>query len=245
MEEWKKHLAKYSDYFDDLRQFLYKIAVIFISTFAIGFFLATPMLKFLLSLLRLDTVVVAATSPFQIVDLAMNIGVFFAIMVIIPVFVYYLYAFLKPGLLPHERKIFFSFLPAALLLFVIGFLYGFTTMYWALRMIAEVNVNLGVVNLWDISRFVSQMVLTSALLGLIFEFPIVVSFLIKLNILKVEFLKAKRRHAVVIIFIFVSLLPPTDGLSLLIMALPLLLIYELTILFNSRFKSLTVYNELM
>ena len=48
-----------------------------------------------------------------------------------------------------------------------------------------------------------------------------------------EFLTSKRRHAYVVILILVILLPPTDGLSDIIMAAPLVLIYELTILFNS------------
>ena len=98
MEDWKKHLAIYSEYFEDIRSFLYKIFIIFMVAFVVGFFLATPTLRFLLGVLKLNSVVVAATSPFQIISLATNIGLFFGILVIIPVFVYYLYAFLNPGL---------------------------------------------------------------------------------------------------------------------------------------------------
>ena len=80
------------------------------------------------------------------------------------------------------------------------------------------------------------MILTATLLGVIFEFPVIISFLIKINVLNVDFLRAKRRYAIVIIVIFVSLLPPTDAVSLIVMSAPLLVMYELTIIFNSRPK---------
>jgi len=62
----------------------------------------------------------------------------------------------------------------------------------------------------------------------------VIRFLIRIGVMSIEFLRSKRRHAIVVIFIIVSLLPPTDGLSLVLMATPLVLIYELTILFNRK-----------
>ena len=164
----------------------------------------------------------------------MDVGFFFAIILTSPLLLYHLYQFLRPGLLPRERKIFFALIPIAALLFVIGFAYGFATMYCALDAVALVNISVGVINLWDMSLFMSQMILTSTLLGLLFEFPIVISFLIQLHVTSVEFLRAKRRHAIVIIFLFVGLLPPTDALSLVLMSAPLVAIYELTILFNSR-----------
>jgi sec-independent protein translocase protein TatC len=107
-------------------------------------------------------------------------------------------------------------------------------LYYGIKLIAKTNINLGVVNYWDINTFISQIVLTSSLLGLLFLFPLVITFLIKLKVISVNFLKSKRRHAVVVIFIVVSLLPPTDGLSLILMAVPLMLIFEITVLLNRK-----------
>jgi sec-independent protein translocase protein TatC len=120
-------------------------------------------------------------------------------------------------------------------LFVLGFSYGFAIMYYALVILAQINVNIGIQNIWDIGMFLSQIVLTSTLLGVLFQFPIVFTFIIRSGLVEVKFLREKRRIAVLIIFIFTSLLPPTDGLSLIAMALPLVLLYEVTILINSRF----------
>ncbi len=233
MSTFKKYLKEYGEYLEDIRKRLYRLVIVFITVFILGFFLTTPFLKFFIGILKIKSVSIVTTSPFQMVDLAMNVGLFFAVIITFPLIVYQTYSFLKSGLVKQERKFFFILLPIGLALFLIGFSYGFVVLYFALKVIAEINIGLGIVNLWDISRFISQIFLTSALLGVIFQFPVVITFLIKMNMVGTTFLKTKRRHAFTLIFVFVSLLPPTDGLSLIIMSLPLILIYEITIFFNS------------
>ena len=234
MEGLQKYFVQYSGYLDELRRRTFLLVKIFASVFILGFFATGPFVKLFIEHLAIKDVLVVATSPFQLVNLAMSSGFFLASVIITPFFVYHLYAFLSPGLLPKERRLFVSLIPVSLVLFFVGFTYGFATMYFATKSIAELNVTLGVVNYWDISKFVSEIVLTASLLGLIFEFPIVITFLVRVRMLKVQFLRDKRRYAIAIILVLVSLLPPTDGLSLILMALPMWIIYELTILVNSR-----------
>lgn len=234
MENFQKSISKYGVYFEELRKRLFSLTKIFVIIFAVGFFITSPAIKLAMKYINLKGVTIVTTSPFQLIDLAMSIGFFMACVFTIPIFIYHLYSFLKPGLLPKERKIFLLSLPLGLFLFIIGFVYGVGMLYMGVKIIAEVNIGLGVANYWDISIFISQIVLTSSLLGLLFIFPIVIRFLIRIGVMSIEFLRSKRRHAIVVIFIIVSLLPPTDGLSLVLMATPLVLIYELTILFNRK-----------
>jgi len=234
VENFQKSISKYGVYFEELRKRLFSLTKIFVIIFAVGFFITSPAIKLAMKYINLKGVTIVTTSPFQLIDLAMSIGFFMACVFTIPIFIYHLYSFLKPGLLPKERKIFLLSLPLGLFLFIIGFVYGVGMLYMGVKIIAEVNIGLGVANYWDISIFISQIVLTSSLLGLLFIFPIVIRFLIRIGVMSIEFLRSKRRHAIVVIFIIVSLLPPTDGLSLVLMATPLVLIYELTILFNRK-----------
>lgn len=234
MSKLQENISRYGNYFEELRSRLLILVKIFAIVFVVSFFNIGPIVRLLLKYLTMDGVTIATTSPFQLVDLAMSIGFFLASIVTVPVFIYILYSFLKPALLKKERKFFLLSLPLGLGLFILGFLYSSLMLYYAIRLIAFVNVNLGVVNYWDISSYVYQIVLTSTLLGLLFIFPLVITFLIKVGIMSVAFLRSKRRHAIVVILIIVSLLPPTDGLSLILMAVPLVLIYELTVLFNRK-----------
>lgn len=234
MDDLQEYFRLYGDYIEDIRRRLYRLVVVFCIVFVIGFFSTTQVVKFIVRVFTLKDATLVATSPFQLLDLAMSFGFFLAIIVTLPLFVQQTYAFLRSGMLEKERRFFLVLLPIAIVLFLTGLAYGIMVMYFALAVVATVNVGLGIVNLWDISQFISLVIVTSALLGILFEFPLVLTFLIRMGVVNVSFLATYRRHAYVAILIFVILLPPTDGLSDIIMMVPLVLIYELTILFNSR-----------
>ncbi len=235
MEKLKDFVSKFAPYLEDIRKRLYILAIVFALFFVVGFFSASSILRGIISLFNIGDVVIATTSPFQFADLSINIGLFTAFFVTCPLGIYNIFMFLRPALTKREKGLFFSLVPVTFILFVLGFSYGFAIMYYALVILAQINVNIGIQNIWDIGMFLSQIVLTSTLLGVLFQFPIVFTFIIRSGLVEVQFLREKRRIAVLIIFIFTSLLPPTDGLSLVAMALPLVLLYEVTILINSRF----------
>lgn len=245
MEKIKVFITKFAPYIEDIRRRLYSISILFIVFFITGFFSTSTVLKHILSLFKIKDVVIATTSPFQFADLSINIGLFTAFLISCPIFVYHIFVFLSPALTKKEKRLFFLLLPVTLFLFLIGFIYGFLILYYALLLLAQLNVTIGVKNIWDIGMFLSQIVLTSTLLGVLFQFPILCTFTIKLGLFDVQSLRKKRRLAVLIIFIFTSLLPPTDGLSLLAMALPLILLYEITILVNSRIGKHRIINNLI
>jgi sec-independent protein translocase protein TatC len=232
VNSFEETIAKYGVYFEELRQAILSVTKVFVGAFALGFFVTSPAIRFILEHVHINGVTVVTTSPFQLVELAMSVGFFVACVVVVPLFVFHVYSFLKPGLFPAERSFFAWAVPFGLGLFITGFTYGCVMLYYAIKVIAKVNIGLGVSNYWDISSFISQMVFTSALLGILFLFPLGITFLVRLGIMDATFLRSKRKHAVASIFIIVSLLPPTDGVSLILMAVPMVVIFELTVLFN-------------
>jgi sec-independent protein translocase protein TatC len=235
MSTFDDYIAEYGIYLEDLKKRLLFVVKSFIAIFVIGFFMTGFIVKTLINFLDFENVSIVITSPFQMVDIAMSTGFFVSSVVLAPIIVYQIYTFLSPGLLPKEKRLFIFLIPVALVLFFIGFTYGFMILYFGISLIAEVNVKLGVVNYWDIGKFISDIVLTSSLLGIIFQFPIVTTFLVRIGVIDSSFLRNKRRVAYFLIFIFVSLLPPTDGLSLILMVVPMIVIYELTILVNAKY----------
>lgn len=227
-----KNNPQYYEYLDEIRQRVYSLVIFFALFFLIGFTFAGKIVGFIVSNLSIPNVSIVTTSPFQFINLSMNIGLAIALVMVLPLLLYHIYSFLRDGLNLTEKRFFFKLLPISVFLFVVGFIYGFVIMYYAFNYIAGINIGLGIKNVWDIDKFISQITVTAALLGLIFQFPLVLSFLVKTKVVSTIFLKQKRRIAYAFIFVGVALLPPTDGLSLLIMSLPLVLIYELTIFIN-------------
>lgn len=240
MSELGQKFTEYAGYLDDLRRRLHRTALFFLFFFIGGFFATIPLFKLAQPYLPIKDVAIVTTSPFQFLDLAMDTGIFIATVLTLPVILYQVFCFLKDGLVKKEKVIFMLLIPVAFVLFVGGFSYGFAIIYYSFSAIAQINIGIGIQNYWDISKFLSQIILTSVLLGIIFLFPLVLSLLVKLNFMDTKFLKTHRRHAVFILFVITSLLPPTDGVSLLVMVIPLVLLYELTIICNRRRNSLII-----
>jgi sec-independent protein translocase protein TatC len=234
LEELNKNIKKFLPYLEDLRRRLYRGVILFIVFFLGGFLSAGIILKRILKLVYIDQVTIAASSPFQFVEVAMNFGFLLAIVVCVPYIIYSFYVFIMPALTKGEKIKFLKSIPSSVGLFIIGFSYGFSILYYALDALASINVKLGIANFWNIGQFLSQMFITAALLGLVFEFPLLLTLLIKLRIITIQTLKKQRRIAYFLILSLTALLPPTDGLSLIAMALPLVLLYEVTLLLNNK-----------
>lgn len=211
---------------------MYRGAVLFAVFFGIGFLSAGVILKKILYLVHIDQVIIATSAPFQFADIAMDVGFFLGIIVSFPYTIYSISAFVAPALTRKEKRMLLKTIPISAGLFILGFVYGFFILYYALGLLASINIHLGIANFWNIGQFLSQVLVTSALLGLVFEFPLLLSLLIKLAVITPETLKKNRRIAFFLGVCLTSLLPPTDGVSLLAMALPLVLLYEITILLN-------------
>lgn len=227
-----KIIKDYGPYLNDIWRRVYHIAIFFIVIFVIGFFGAGHVIRLFIYTFHLKDVVIAVTSPLQFLDISVDIALFLAIFATTPFGLYQFYAFLKPAVSKKEFKALFWTLPLSFFLFALGFAYGFFTLYWGLQMLASLNVSFGLQNIWDISLFLSQLAITAALLGVIFQFPIVMTIFLKFHVIDRTFLIRKRRVAYAFIVVIVSLLPPTDGVSLLIMSVPLVALYELTILYD-------------
>jgi len=232
LEELHTNIGKFLPYFEDLRHRLYRGVLLFVTFFVGGFLSAGMILKNILKFTHVDGVTIATSSPFHFADLSMDIGFFLAIIVCVPYIIYSFYVFIVPALTKTERKRLLRTVPISIVLFLIGFAYGFFILYYSLELLASINIGLGIANIWNISQFLSQIFITAALLGLIFEFPLLLTLGMRLGLLTPQALKEKRRIAYFLIACITALLPPSDGLSLIAMSLPLVLLYEVTILLN-------------
>jgi sec-independent protein translocase protein TatC len=232
MDEIKSSIRKFLPYLEDIQRRIYVSTIIIIFVFFIGFLSSGFILKNLLKYFQIDNVTMATTSPFQYANIAMDIGIFCSLLFAFLLFMYHFFVFSYSALTKKELKKLLLSIPVSVFLFLVGFIYGFFILFYSFGLLASINTNLGIQNIWDISLFLSQTAITSALLGVIFQAPLILTLLIRLEIVSVAFLKTKRRFVVLLTCILVSLLPPTDGLSLIAMALPLYLLYELTILIN-------------
>jgi len=235
MEQFEQKFSVYFDYIENIRKRVFSLAIVFFASFVVGFFESGNILRCIIGAFRLEDAFIVTTSPFQFLDLATKIGMYTGLLVCAPLVIYHLYDFLKDGLNKKERKLFYVLLPIGLALFAAGFAYCFAILYFYLNSVSAINLSFGIKNVWDVSSFLSQVILASVCLGLVFQFPIVLSFMMRTGLVKVSYLREKRIYAFAVILIFVGFLPPPDVFSTILEALPLIVLYQLTIWANSGY----------
>jgi sec-independent protein translocase protein TatC len=234
--EFNKIIKDYGPYLNDIWRRIYYIAVFFIIILIIGLFGSGYLVKYIVIYLNSIGVTLVAVSPFHFLNLAVDIGLFLGLLFSVPFIILNIYKFLQPAISKKESRAFLKVFPTSFFLFLVGFGYGALSLHIGLQMLAKLNDSYGLKNYWDISLLLSQITTTSMLLGIFFQFPIVMLILIRVNILDRSFLIRRRRVAYAIITIIVALLPPTDGLSMLFMTAPFIIMYELVILLSSSIK---------
>lgn len=223
---------KYTPYFLEIRKRLFFIVSLFLVAAGIGFFFYEKIISFSFKLFQLDGINVVFTSPFQFMDLAISCAVLVGIIAIFPLLIIQILAFIRPALTKKEYKLVVRAIPISIFLFILGFAFGATMMKYVLDIFYAKATSLNIGNFLDISKLISQILITSALMGLGFQFPVVITILIHLKITTAKFIAKQRIYAYAAALLFAAFMPPTDLLSLIILTLPLVLLYEATLILN-------------
>ena len=145
-----------------------------------------------------------------------------------PYFFWEMWRFIKPGLYKQERKAARGATFYVTLLFVSGVLFGYYIIA-PLSINFLVNYDLGVSNQITLTNFVSTLSALVLACGILFQLPLVSYFLAKVGILTPEVMRRYRRHAVVVILVLSAIITPPDVMSQVLIAIPLSLLYELSI----------------
>lgn len=223
---------KYLPFLLEIRRRLFFLIALFLIASTVGFIYYEKIIKFILTVFHFKGVNIVFTSPFQFINLAIQSSLLIGLIVIFPFIVSQIIAFLRPALRPKEYKTLLFLLPLSIVLFLAGFVYGVMIMRYTLELFYEKSLAIGVGNFLDVSAFLSSTLTTASLLGLSFEFPLVLTFLLRSKVVKYHAIAKNRPFVYVFALIFAALLPPTDLLSLIFLFLPLVFLFELTLLLH-------------
>ena len=226
------NFSQYMPYFIEFRKKLISVVIAFFIGLIIGLLFSKNILLFFLKLFNFSGVNLVMTSPTQIIDLSIFTGLYCGLLLALPVLAYQLLAFLKPALKAQEYRLIISYLPIGIILFIGGTIFGVWITQLIIYLFSSFSSGFSVNNIWDIQRMFSFTIMTAFLTGLIFQMPLVMTCLIRLKIVKRQYLVSKRQYVYAILLILVVLLPPTDILSSVIITIPLLLLYEIALLLN-------------
>ncbi len=147
-----------------------------------------------------------------------------------PAVLYQVWAFVEPGLYAHEKKGLRFIAVFATFFFVLGIAFGYLILTpLSLQFFANFRISDQILNEFDITKYFSMVLMWTFGAGALFEMPVVVFFLAKLGIVTAAKLRMARKYALIIILIIAAFFTPPDPMSQIIMAVPLLGLYECSI----------------
>jgi sec-independent protein translocase protein TatC len=199
----------------------------------IGFLLAEPIIKLLLTPLPNEEVVFLTVGGgfFVYLRVAIIVGVLLAL----PVVLYQLWAFVAPGLLPDERRAALPWIPMTVVFFLMGTAVAWVTLPYAIDFLLGFQIEGSLVALPSAEAYFSFVTIMFLLFGLVMQFPIVLIFLDRLGILNVDQLRSMRRYVLLGVVIFaVVVTPGGDPISPIVLSATMYVLYEFTIFMMQR-----------
>lgn len=224
----------FTDHLDELRK---RLITCFIAV-GVGFVLSYGFKEKLFEILTLPLVSVMKggdkiiyTGVAEAFFTYMKVAFIAGIGVASPVIVYQFWMFVAPGLYEKERRLILPIVLISTVFFVGGALFGYFIVFpvgFEFLMSFSTETIRPMPSMREYLGFASTMLLS---FGLVFELPILITFLAKLGVVTVAFLKKNRKYAILINFIIAAILTPSpDAVSQVLMAVPMMLLYEISII---------------
>ncbi|CVI62079.1 MULTISPECIES: twin-arginine translocase subunit TatC [Agrobacterium] len=175
------------------------------------------------------------TAPQEFFFTQIKVAMFGAIVISFPVIASQLYKFVAPGLYKNERAAFLPFLIASPILFLIGaaLVYFFFTpmvmwFFLAMQQLPE-DGEVAISLMPKVSEYLSLIMTLVLSFGLVFQLPVVTTLLARVGLLTSDWLREKRKFAIVLAFVVAAVLTPPDPMSQIGLALPAIILYEISI----------------
>ncbi|MBZ4688205.1 MAG: Sec-independent protein translocase TatC [Clostridiales bacterium] len=220
-----------TEHLSELRRvFLVSFIAVFIASVIIYLGFRERILEFFLQPVKdmeVSFVFVGMTEAFLT---KIKLSVLAGFIIALPVVSWQVWSFIVPALRPNEKKFVYILVPISLVLFVCGIVFAYTTVFHLAARFLLVEAGEGLQPMIAISKYISFIIYFLLPFGIVFQLPLVVAFLSRTGIVTAKALSEKRKHAILVIFTVAAILTPPDIISQILLAGPVLVLYEVSIL---------------
>ncbi len=160
----------------------------------------------------------------------LKVSLLAGLMLAAPVIIYQFWLFVAPGLYHQERRLLLPIVFLSTFFFVGGALFGYFIVFpFGFKFLLSVTPSTIIprLSMREYLSFSSKLLLA---FGLVFELPLILTFLSRLGVISVELLKKNRKYAILLFFVVSAILTPPDVVTQVMMALPLMALYEISII---------------
>jgi sec-independent protein translocase protein TatC len=231
------------DHLDELRGVIVRVLVVTVIGASVAFCLKDELFAIVLAPRSSDfiTYQLLGVEPFCVH--LMNIGLteqfmvhlktaFYAgVLVASPYIIYQLFRFVSPALYDNERKYATLLCLSGYLMFMLGTALNYLLIFpLTVKFLGTYQVSPNVANMLTLQSYMDTLLMMNLVMGIVFELPVVSWLLGKMGLINAAIMQSIRRHAVVAILVVAAIITPTtDAFTLMVVALPIWLLYELSI----------------
>ena len=221
---------EFTEHLEELRKRLLIVMYFFVGALIIGFFLSKPLIYQMQNAPWAESIQMHA---FQVTDplkIYLLVIVIIGLVVVLPVIMYQLWAFVAPGLYGNERKLTLSYIPIVMILMLIGMAFGYLVIVpYIIQFTFDLSEDMGIETTIGINQYFGFLFRTVLPFGVIFQMPILVLFLTQLGLLTPMFLKKNRKYAYFILLVIAALIAPPDLMTHIMLTIPMIVLYEISI----------------
>lgn len=218
------------EHLDELRKRIMVVLYSLVAGTVVGFYFGKPVTKFLT---RDDVPKEIELHYFKVSDpltIYITVIMIIALILISPVILYQLWAFISPGLHPKERRATLAYIPISIVLFLAGLAFSYIfvfpyLIYFTIGLASEMGVN----QMIGVREYFNELLRFTIPFGFLFQLPILLLFLTRLGLVTPMFLKKNRKYAYFALFVLAALITPPDLITYFMFAAPMIVLYEVSI----------------
>lgn len=220
-----------TEHLEELRSRLFVTAIFFVLALIISFFLTEPVIQFIQLSDEAAKFTLNAFKPTDPLSVFLKVLFILAMIMTSPMLLYQLWSFITPGLLEAERQATLKYIPYSFLLFLAGISFSYFVLFpYVMRFMTNLSDNLNIGQIIGINEYFSFLFQLVLPFGFVFQLPVVTLFFARIGLLNPQLMVKFRKYSYFVLFILAAILAPPDFISNLIVAVPLFLLYEFSII---------------
>ena len=218
------------EHIEELRKRLFVTAIFFVLALFGGFYTAKPIIKYIQFSEQAQQFTLNASNPSDPLTVYLSVTFLVALVLVSPMLLFQLWLFITPGLHETERKATLKYIPYSFLLFIAGISFSYFILFPnVMRFMVNLSNDLQIETIININEYFSFLFKLVIPFGFIFQLPVLTLFLARIGILNPTLMVKFRKYSYFALFVLAVLLAPPDLVSNILIAIPLFLLYEVSI----------------
>ncbi len=219
-----------SGHLRELRNRIAVCVICLVVVFLGALYLAPGIINFLTDMGNQYNYVFVYLSPQELLMQHFSVALTASICVTLPMTIYQIWAFVGPGLRKNENLLFRLALIFGLLCFVLGVFFAYKIMIpFTLRFLIQISNGSDIAPSISVQNYISFLMTLFLVFGMVFELPVLSVILTQMGLLKISWMKKGRKIMIVLIFVIAAVVTPPDIVSQVLVAVPMLVLYEISI----------------